>query len=218
MKGKYFETILDINSSTSSPITTKISSVKFIDSEKIIFYVDTFNIFKNHNIKNVLLLNRIYGTLTQFDNTLEVEEIIHANLNSHKNLKSYYNALLEDQKFFSILEKSNILHDNEKNLIENFKITTELRSCEDKIIFYSCIDQKNELISFIKKYLNLLIKYNLHYRLVDFFFFYYKKNEKKIFSNLENIEEVCKELLNFILSFKDDLAETVIVLINKNLI
>jgi hypothetical protein len=217
LKGKNFETILDINSSINNPISTKISSVKFLDAEKIIIYVDTLNVFKNQNIKNILLLNRNYGTLSQFDNTLEVEDIINSRINLQKSFISYYNELLKDNKFLSFIEQWNLFDDTEKNLSENLKITTELRSLEDKIIFYSSINQNNELISFVKKYINLLIKNNLHYRLLDFFFFYYRNNEKKIFSNMENREEVMKELFQNIILQKDDLPETLIDLINNNI-
>jgi hypothetical protein len=217
LKGKNFETILDINSSINNPISTKISSVKFLDSEKIIIYVDTFNVFKNQNIKNILLFNRNYRTLSQFDNTLEVEDIIYSRINLQKSFISYYNELLKDNKFLSLIELWNLFDDTQKNLSENLKITTELRSLEDKILFYSSINQNNELISFVKKYINLLIKNNLHYRLLDFFFFYYRINEKKIFSNVENREEVMKELFQNIILQKDDLPESLIDLINNNI-
>ncbi len=146
-------------------------------------------------MKNLLLFNRSLNTLTQFDNSSEMEDIINSQQHSQKLIKSFYTNFLQNTNIFSLMQKYNLFEENEISLNENIKITSELRSFEEKILFYSMMNQKNELIIFIKKYLALLLKYNLYYRVLDFFMFYFQVNEKRIFSILENKrDEILKEL------------------------
>jgi len=153
--------------------------------DKIIINTDCYNIFKNTNVKNILLYNPNLNILTQVDNSSEIDSIVIQNLQDQKSVRSEYNNLLEDQKFLDMLQQSNlILESDQKRLNQNLKSTSEMKSLEEKILFYQALDQKNDFIIFLKKYLSYLAKNDLVYRLIDYLMFYFKFNNKNLFSIL----------------------------------
>lgn len=167
----------------------------------------------------MLVYNRTYDTLTQFVNSEEIESIIVNSLQEQIKTESHINYFLKDQKFFSLMEEKNLLEDNEQNLFLSLKLNDEIRSIEEKLNFYQLFSQQNEFIMFLKKYLNLLTKNNLFYRLIDFFAFYFKFNEKKIFKFLDDkVDQIVSDLIDESICrsqlIPGDIKEFIIKLIN----
>ncbi len=176
-------------------------------------YTDSFNVFKNTNVKNLLLYSRSLNILTQFDNSTEIENIILNCLQEHKAIKSQYNLFLKDPKFFSILNDTNLIPERqEKSLLENLKLNSEIKSLEEKLHFTQMLNQKDEFIFFVRKFLDTLIKHGLFYKLIDFFTFFFKFNQKKLFAFLEEkkdqlLEDLIKENIEEIESIPSDVKD-----------
>jgi hypothetical protein len=145
--------------------------------------------------------------LTQFENSSETENIILNCLQEQKKRKSQYNLLLNDPKFYSLLEEKNLIPEREeKALNENMKLNSEIRSIEGKLLFNQMMSQKNDFIFFFKKYLDGLVKHNLYYKLMDFFTFNFKFNERKLFDFLEEKRDVILEDV-----FKESIIENSLI-------
>lgn len=172
-------------------MSTKISSVKFLHPERIIFYIDSSNNYRNTNIKNVLLYNSNLDELRQLDNIVEVEYLVNQLTQQIKNISSEYNYYFSDINYLEILypnfnkfsEK-----DSDKFINDSNKINSEAKMYEEKFSLSHALGQENEFVNFLKKYLNYLIKNKLYYRFIDFFIYYYGVNKKNIFNfNMVNI-------------------------------
>lgn len=174
---------------TSSP-RTKISSIKFLDLNRIIIYADSYNIFQNSNVKNILIYDKNLNDLIQLDNSSnsEIDEIVTNSLHEQKNISSIYNILLNDLNFYKILEEHEI-HDekDEPRYNEKIRLNANLRSIEEQLLLSHHLIQNNEFVMFLEKYFNELIKSKSYLRLVDFFVFYFRSNSKKFFNLLVRI-------------------------------
>lgn len=132
--------------------------------------------------------------MTQFENSTEIENIVLSCLQDQKKRKSQYNLILNDPKFYSLLEEKNLIRErDEKVIYENMKFNSEIRSIEGKLLFNQMMGQKDDFIFFLKKYLDTLVKHNLYYKLMDFFTFNFKFNEKKLFDFLQEKRDVVLE-------------------------
>ena len=179
------DNFLNFNQSLSQ--TTKIYSVKFLDLNRIIIYADSFNIFKNSNTKIILLYSRNLNELIQLENSHipEIENIVMNSLHETKNILSEYNYLLRNSEFCKILKEFGLPGEkDEAKCNESFKINANLRSLEEQLILSHQLNQKNEFVMFLEKYINEMVKYKCYYKLIDFFVFYFKSNMKNLFNCL----------------------------------
>jgi hypothetical protein len=187
-KEKVLDSFLNFNV-VNNPMT-KISSIKFLDLDRIIIYVDTFNIFKNTNIKNILLYDRNLNQLIQLDNgsgNSEIENMVLNTIQENKSILSQYNYLFNDPSFFILIEQISLISEkDEKKVMDNVKINANLKSLEEKLIYTNILNQKNEFVQFLDKYLYEMIRSKVFYKLMDFFVFYFNNNEKEIFQFLVN--------------------------------
>jgi hypothetical protein len=197
---KVIDSFLNINSSTISP--TKISSVKFLDLDRIIIHIDTYNIFKNSNVKTILLYDRKLDEMIKLSNSEEMENVIVNTIKSHHNIKSHYNEFINNQ---TVIQGGVNLFKNSDNSFENNKINSDLFTLEEKLIVNSSLNQKNEFLIFFRKFIQCVIKNSMYYRLIDFFFYIYKLNNKDYFSflvggsdgekGMEILNEIIKEVI-----------------------
>jgi hypothetical protein len=174
---------------TSNP-TTKISSVKFLDLDKILIYADSFNVFKNSNVKNILLYNKTLNELIQLDNAInsEIENIVTNCLYEQRNILSLYNSLLNDDSFYRVIEEWNLHSEREDSKFnESIRVNANLKSIEEQLSLTHLLIQKNEFVMFLEKYINEAVKSKCYFKLVDFFVFYFKSNQKEFFNILVSI-------------------------------
>lgn len=179
------EKITDNYINIANNSTTHISSVKFLDLDRIIIYVDYYNIFKNTNVKNILLYKKELNELIQLDNNAEIENIVASGIQEQKHFRSHYNMMLSDHLITNGLVM--ISEKEEKLILENNKYNSEIRALEDKILFNNNLNQKNEFLMFFDKLLVILTKSEFTYRLIDILYFYFISNNKRMFDFLVNI-------------------------------
>ena len=180
-----------LNFNFSSTVSTKISSIKFLDLDRIIIYADSFNIFKNSNTKIILFYNKNLNELIQMDNSCnnEIENIVMNSLHEHKNILSEYNYLMRNSNISKVFKEFELLGEKDQDKCkESFKINANLRSLEEQMLLSHQLNQKNEFVMFLEKYTNEMVKYKCYYKLIDFFIFYFKSNEKKFFNFLVRIK------------------------------
>jgi hypothetical protein len=169
---------------------TKISSVKFLDLEKILLYADSFNVFKNSIVKNIFLYNKSLNELIQLDSSInqELENMISNSLNEQKNNLSAYDSLFNDCSFYKIIKDLNMFsHIEDAKIKENISINANLRSKEEQLLLSHLLNQKNEFVMFLEKYLNESAKLKCYYKLADFFLFYFKSNRMQLFNIIVSI-------------------------------
>jgi len=188
LKNKILNTFL--NCGTIAECATKISSVKFLDLDKILIYSDSFNVFKNTIVKNIFLYNKSLNELIQLDNSVnhELDNILLNSLNEVKNNLSAYDCLINDSSFYKIINDLNMFsHIEDAKIKENISINSNLRSQEEKLLLSHLLNQKNEFIMFLERYLSELVKLKCYYKLADFFIFYFKSNRMQLFNILVSI-------------------------------
>lgn len=148
--------------------------------EKIVFYVDSFNVFKNTNSKVVLLFNRDVGVLSKIENSAEVENFVQSTTQTQRLIRSPYNDLINNR----LLDLMLIDNKSELSICESNKVQCELQCLEEKLLEYQSLNLKNEFIFYFDKLLRTMIAPRLTFKVVDYFLFYFQLNGKMIFEFL----------------------------------
>lgn len=118
------------------------------------------------------------------ENNSEIENIILNSVQKNKSIISHYNFLLNDSIFCSLLP--NLNQNDLEGINSYFKINAEIRSIEDKLMTNNSLNQKNEFVSFMNKYVFILARHNLFYRLIDIMFIMFKLSDRNVFVFLVN--------------------------------
>jgi hypothetical protein len=172
------EKIVDIHLNISEHV--KIDSVKFIDLERVIFCLTS------DDKKTYCNFNRSMNLLFQLDYNPEVQTIVTNGLEENKRIKNIYNHLTKDYifqtHFINLIPEEN---DHKKD--ENKKINSDLICLQEKILFNRDLNQKNEFVMFLRKYILHLIKHGLYFQLYDYLYYVYFTNNKLLFNVLVRI-------------------------------
>ena len=78
-------------------------------------------------------------------------------------------------------------HIDDAKIKENISINANLRSKEEQLLLSHLLNQKNEFVMFLEKYLNESVKLKCFYKLADFFIFYFKSNRMQLFNIIVSI-------------------------------
>lgn len=138
---------------------TKIDKIVFLALDKIVLYANTFNVYKNTNVKLVFLFNCTNHSLVQVTNILQCEEMIKETMTQVNSIRSIYNEYFE--KNMEIDKREISIEEYNKNSSLMLLYEEQMKEC-------SYFGKKETYLENIKKIMEL-IKENdyLKYKLYD---------------------------------------------------
>jgi hypothetical protein len=159
---------------------SKIDSIVFLDLDRIVICLST------DVKKTYCIYNRSLNLLTQLDYNHEVQIIVANGFEENKRVKSIYNHILKDYIFQTYFIKL-IPEENDQKKDENRKLNSDLICFQEKVLFNRDLNQKNEFIMFLRKFILQVIKNGFYFQLYDYLYYVYYANNKQLFSILVSL-------------------------------
>lgn len=110
------------------------------------------------------------------ENNTEFSLMVLEATESNKKAKSDYFAVVSNQNFGDFVQP--IKDTNSELLLSNKKANIEARSIEEKTFICNYMNQPQDFIVYLKKFIKHLIDERMYYRVFDYFMFLFNFNKK----------------------------------------
>lgn len=169
-------TIYDVFLNFAVESGTHITEIKILNSNRIVFYINTTDFIRISSNKCVILYNLDTKEFINLENNTEFSNMVTDTLELNKRKKSDYFSIINDLSFSDFV--SLIKENNTTLLLANKKLNIEARSIEEKIFVCLYMNKADDFVVYLKKYVTHLVDAGMYYRLFDYLLYLFKFNEK----------------------------------------